>query len=133
MTELAAHPIEESELPAYTVCAILPIHIKSEANGRDHWRKKAARAKLQRSTAAWQMRTRGVPPIPPLTIMLTRIAPRDLDSDNLAGGFKAVRDGVADWLGVDDGDKRLTWLYGQRRGSPGVYACEVAVIGGIEA
>ena len=27
--------------------------------------------------------------------------------------FKATRDGVADWLGVDDGDKRLSWRYAQ--------------------
>ena len=51
-----------------------------------------------------------------MQITLTRIAPRTLDDDNLAAGFKATRDRVADWLGVDDGDKRLTWRYAQERG-----------------
>ena len=34
---------------------------------------------------------------------------------NLAGGFKAVRDQVASWLGVDDADPRVTWVYAQDR------------------
>ena len=66
-------------------------------------------------------------PEPPLTITLTRIGPRTLDDDNLAGGFKHVRDGVADWLGIDDGDKRLTWRYEQRKGAPKEYAAEVRI------
>jgi hypothetical protein len=35
--------------------------------------------------------------------------------------------GVADWLGIDDGDKRLTWRYAQRRGKPKEYAAEVKI------
>ena len=31
--------------------------------------------------------------------------------------------GVADWLQIDDGDKRLTWVYGQRKGKE--YAAEI--------
>jgi hypothetical protein len=51
-----------------------------------------------------------------------------LDGDNLQSGFKAVRDGVADWLGVDDGDKRIDWQYGQRSGGVNVYQVEIEVI-----
>ena len=58
---------------------------------------------------------------------LTRIGPRRLDSDNLAAALKHVRDGVADALGMDDGDPRLVWLYGQRRGKPGEYAVLVEI------
>lgn len=116
------------ELDNRSTSVLLPIRINSEANGRDHWRVKAKRTKAQRSLAALLMALhQPSAPVPPLTITLTRIAPRDLDSDNLASGFKAVRDGVADWLGVDDGDKRLTWLYGQRRGATKLYAAEVKV------
>ena len=64
----------------------------------------------------------------PAVITITRVAPRALDSDNLAISAKSVRDGIADWLGVDDGDKRLTWRYEQRRGRPKEYAAEVAVM-----
>lgn len=58
---------------------------------------------------------------------LTRIAPRELDGDNLQSSLKACRDGVADWLGVDDRDPRVTWSYAQRRGAPHYYAVEVQV------
>jgi hypothetical protein len=59
--------------------------------------------------------------------MLVRIAPRALDDDNLRGALKAARDGVSDAMGVNDRDPRVTWLYGQRRGSTGQYAVEVSV------
>jgi len=62
-----------------------------------------------------------------VAITLTRIAPRALDSDNLASGLKAVRDGVADALGVDDGTSRIEWRYAQERGKPGEYAVRVAI------
>lgn len=38
---------------------------------------------------------------------------RELDDDNLVGGLKHLRDVVARELGVDDGDRRLVWEYGQ--------------------
>jgi len=61
-------------------------------------------------------------------ITLTRIAPRRLDpGDNLNSSMKAVRDGIADALGIDDGDARLTWKYAQRKGNPKEYAVEVEV------
>jgi hypothetical protein len=51
-----------------------------------------------------------------------------LDGDNLQSGFKAVRDGVADWLGVDDGNGLVDWQYVQRSGKAGEYAVEIEVI-----
>jgi len=56
-------------------------------------------------------------PALPCTVLMTRIAPRKLDDDNLRGAFKAVRDQVAAWLGVDDADPRVTWAYAQERGA----------------
>ena len=38
----------------------------------------------------------------------------------LIGSLKAVRDGVADALSLDDGDPRLTWEYRQETGPFGV-------------
>ena len=64
----------------------------------------------------------------PVTVVLTRVAPRRLDGDNLQSGFKAVRDGVADWLGVDDGNGLIDWQYVQRSGRPSEYAVEIEVI-----
>lgn len=62
-----------------------------------------------------------------VAITLTRIAPRALDTDNLASGLKAIRDGVADALGVDDGSSRIQWRYAQERGKPGEYAVRVEI------
>jgi hypothetical protein len=53
----------------------------------------------------------------PCTITITRLGPRKLDDDNLASSAKHVRDGIADKLGVDDGDDRLTWRYSQEKSS----------------
>lgn len=50
----------------------------------------------------------------PAVVELTRISPGYLDDDNLRGAFKAHRDGVADWLGIDDRDDRVQWRYAQR-------------------
>lgn len=59
-----------------------------------------------------------------LVIRLTRhIQPRgrDFDDDNLARALKPYRDSVAEWLGIDDGSERLTWLVDQvRDGTRGV-------------
>lgn len=33
---------------------------------------------------------------------MTRVGPKMLDSDNLEGALKAVRDGIADGLGLSD-------------------------------
>lgn len=63
----------------------------------------------------------------PVVVTLTRIAPRDFDSDNLAMSFKAARDGIADALGVDDGSARVTWRYAQRRGLKGQYAVVIEI------
>ncbi len=112
---------------AHVICALLPLRIVSTANLREHWTARGRRSATHRHTARLALRQHQVPNSGPLTITLTRIAPRNLDSDNLAISFKAVRDGVADFLGVDDGHKSLTWLYDQRKGKPGQYAAEVTI------
>ena len=107
----------------------IPIKIESTLNKREHWRTKAARAKKQRAAACtWLGWEFGLPINKPLptVVRLTRIAPRELDDDNLAGGFKSVRDGIADWLGIDDRDPRVKWRYGQIKGKPKEYAVRVS-------
>ena len=56
----------------------------------------------------------------PVTVKLTRIGPRTMDSDNCIAGLKACRDGIAARLGVDDADPRITWEYAQERGEYGL-------------
>ena len=90
-----------------------------------------ARAKLTKMhrTEAWKcMRSTGsVTVSEPLLVTLTRESAGILDDDNLRGAIKAIRDGVADWLGVPDNDPRVTWAYAQRTVPRKQYAVEVCV------
>lgn len=105
----------------------LPLRTVSEANRRDHWATKARRVNEHRGTALLMLRARARKVGLPCTVILIRVAPRELDDDNLRSALKAVRDGAADALGVDDRDPRVTWAYGQRRGKTREYAVEVRV------
>lgn len=131
------------------IWVMLPVKLVSEANAHEHWRQRQRRAKRHRGAAfaslllplkrAWQADVskdqlmsgleRGVylAPEARATVTITRIAPRDLDSDNLVGSAKHVRDGVADALGIDDRDPRVTWVVEQRRGKVREYACAVRI------
>lgn len=106
-------------------CIELPLRIHSVANRREHWATRARRTKRDRA-AALAIPRHWLPELP-CVVTLTRIAPRKLDDDNLQSGFKALRDGVADRLGVDDADPRVTWRYHQERGQAGEYAARVEV------
>lgn len=103
------------------------LRTESTMNKREHWAKRAKRAKTERR-ALWantQNLREGC--VPPLTIRLTRIAPRPLDDDNLAASFKACRDGIADAFGMNDRDPLIRWEYSQERGKPKQYAVEVRI------
>lgn len=79
---------------------------------------KSRKTKRDRGNVALVLRSRfGDPPSPPLLVTITRIAPGELDDDNLPTSAKAVRDGIADWLGVDDRTKRsgVAWKYAEAR------------------
>lgn len=112
------------------------IKLVSVANLREHWATRAARNKRQRELAHRRAQIElcrlrewaHAPDISkPMTITITRIAPRKLDSDNLASSAKAVRDGIADALGIDDGSDLVTWLYAQSKGFPHEYGCQVRI------
>ena len=95
----------------------LPLRLVSEANARDGWRAAHGRAQEQRGLVRMAL---GLRPIrPPCHCWITRIGPRRLDGDNLQRACKAVRDGVADALGIDDGSEAVTWAYDQRKPLPG--------------
>ena len=62
----------------------------------------------------------------PAAVTLTRIAPRQLDSDNWVASAKSIRDAVACWLAAypvtarapDDERAGVSWQYEQRKGKP---------------
>ena len=107
------------------IYANVPTRIVSVSNLRLHWAAKAKLALSHRNAAKSALASIAVPPRVPVTVVLTRLGPRKLDGDNLQSGFKAFRDGIADWLGVDDGSPFIDWQYQQRKGPYGV---EVEVI-----
>lgn len=105
----------------------IPIRIESVANKREHWSVKAERTRRHRGWGFLFMNPAGLAPALPCAVMLTRIAPRQLDDDNLRSAFKALRDGIADRLGVKDNDPRVRWDYAQERGKPREYAARVTI------
>jgi len=109
--------MKQQELPRETddgITVRIPLRLPSLANLREHWTRRARRAKEHRGVTRLLLSNTMRPPELPLIVTFTRVAPRQLDSDNLAISFKAVRDGVADWLGIDDADERINWRYRQR-------------------
>ena len=105
---------------------LLPIKTVSVMNTREHWSVRARRAKLHRMTAQLALVGHVAPGLP-VTITMTRISTGTLDGDNLQSGCKAARDGIADWLGADDGDPLVTWVYAQQKGKRAEYGLIVRV------
>jgi hypothetical protein len=110
------------------------MRLVSAMNAREHWAKRSARAKQQRAVATEDMCLwySPLPPRLPARVTITRYGPRKLDSDNLAASAKAVRDGVADWFGVDDGSDQYEWVYQQELAPAGCFGVRIEIerIGG---
>lgn len=118
----------------HRACYVIPCPVPSAANLREHWAAKARRVKWQRQVARLitldsagvrcagaAVRKNGG------TITLARISPRKLDSDNLASSLKAIRDGIAEAIEVDDGDARIAWKYEQEKGGKGAQTVRVLI------
>lgn len=127
------HPYERTaDLLGLRFECILPIRIVSEANAREHWSVKRKRIELQHSIVRYYAADlRHVHH--PTAVLLVRLAPKFLDSDNLVSGFKAVRDAIAEVYGVDDADWRegaLQWDV-PRQEKSAAYGVGVVVTGGM--
>jgi hypothetical protein len=89
------------------------VAVYGEANRRDHWAVKRARARVQQGHALASLYNLGAEvkrrfsDAPTIRVKLVRLGGKKLDSDNLVSGFKAVRDAVAQWLKIDDGSDRF--------------------------
>ena len=113
----------------------IPVVTVSELNSREHWTVKRRRHKLQQAAVRHEMaKIRTEIPLP-CDITMTRVSYRTMDTDNLQGAFKYVRDEIAETLlpeyaatyrdhlgrirrkmGRADDDPRLKWHYAQERG-----------------
>jgi hypothetical protein len=120
------------------VVVTLPLRLKNPLNGSwGHWAPKARERREQRTTVGLvcsaplaEYRT-GLAKayIGRVVVTIERVAPRQLDDDNLRAACKAVRDGAADALEVDDREPRVEWRYEQSRGKPREYAVRIVVRG----
>lgn len=102
----------------------------SEANQREHWAVKNERKNAQQLEVSTVLHNnllnRKVRL--PCVVKLTRIGPRALDTDNLAGAMKHVQDAIARKLGVDDGDtEKVRWEYSQMPIRIREYAVKVSI------
>lgn len=126
-----------AEHPSASVCGAflsleVPIKTGTGLNSREHWGTRAKRVKKERMAvwAVWLRRKAPVCVPLPVVVKLTRVSPgtRPLDDDNLRGSLKAIRDQVAEELGVDDGDTdSVRFEYAQERGA---WCVRVEVRGG---
>ncbi len=117
-----------------TPCVVvvdIPMRLPSTLNMREHWGEKAKRAKRHRTAVALAMSSVGLRGAVDrlrelaasggrLRVIFTMVSPRRLDSDNLQGSLKAVRDSLAYVIGLDDGSPQWDWIYLQERGSPSI-------------
>ena len=96
---------------------LVPIRTARGGNNREHPMVRHRRVVAERYATGIFLNVARRPALP-LTCTLTRHAPSNgLDDDNLRGALKAVRDQVAQWLGIDDRDPRCAWRYAQQRTS----------------
>lgn len=117
-----------------TWSALVLVKTTNPLNGSwGHWRGPAAKRKKQRQAAVAALieRSRVEPyEVPfPVEIKLVRVAPSNgLDDDALPASLKAIRDGVTDWLGLeDDRTPLIRWTYDQYRGPQRYYAVEIHI------
>ena len=103
------------------------LKLVSEANTHDHWRNRHGRSKKVKESVRAALRASGEPPPLPLRVTITRVAPGELDDDNACRSAKVTRDLVAEYVGVDDGDPRYTWIVRQRAGRPREYGVEIRI------
>jgi len=101
-------------LLAHQIDIVIPIRTYSGLNDRVHWRTKARRARNERSSA-FMFFPAGMVSELPFVVTMIRRSPGTLDDDNLRGSLKAIRDGIADKIGIKDNDPRVSWRYGQER------------------
>jgi hypothetical protein len=112
------------------ICFSLPLRLVSEANqaSSQHWRVRWKRAKEQKAAAFWGGLRSGCRPASfPARVTITRVAPGTLDSDNLVGSAKHVRDGLAEAMGINDNDPDVEWCVEQRKGKRGEYRVEIRI------
>lgn len=122
----------------------VPCAVVSEMNNHDHWAKRLRRKSAQQNCLLAILLTQGIKADGvkikgQLKVTLTRLYckkkpkayirqtnivygysfGKPMDKDNLSSAFKWLQDGVAQWLGRDDGDGTVDWRYAQEENERG--------------
>lgn len=115
LRRLEAYEVLATSQPVLSVA--LPFRVGSRANDHtsNHWRARAETSKTQRNGTRLVLSARKAQLrallAQGLVVRVIRIAPRELDShDNLGMSLKAITDGVADFLDVNDRDERVSFV-----------------------
>ncbi len=103
------------------VCVLDGVRLDVTPNSRGHWSVRSRHAKRVHALVAAAL-VGVTPPSLPARVTITRRSPasRPMDDDGATASAKYVRDAVATWLCVDDGDACVTWTVTRERASWGV-------------
>ena len=97
--------------PHLTLTVTVPVRLVSEANAGGQLRAKMARKSAVKDAVRAALPGFAFPL--PAVVTITRMGLREMDDDNNIRASKNVRDVVAQWLNVDDRDKRVKFRYKQ--------------------
>ena len=109
----------------------LNIRTVSEANSSEHWSKKCKRHQTQKKLVKWLLTYKKPLNQTPLTITLTRVAPRYMDPSNLVSSFKYIEDACAEYFhpglapGRADGFGDIQFIHKQIKGNPKEYKIKI--------
>lgn len=98
--------------PPPPVDVVLPLHLASVGNRREHEYARARRTRREIAAVLGALARHAPPPLP-LVVTLVRVGWNRLDVDGLVSSAKAPIDAVAEWIGVNDRDRRLFWRLAQ--------------------
>jgi hypothetical protein len=107
-----ASSVTWSDAPGQAVSVVVRAHFRPLGNRREHWRVRARRVERERLVVGVALAT-FAPPALPITVELHRVGWCAADPDGLVGCMKVPIDAIAQWLGVDDRDRRAHWRLSQ--------------------
>jgi hypothetical protein len=87
-------------------------HFRAAGNRREHWRARIRRVARERYLVSSALGKYKAPALP-VTVELRSVRWNLADVDNLVSGMKTPIDAVAEWLMVDDRDRRVFWRLSQ--------------------
>ena len=98
--------------PPPPIVVVLPLHLAPVGNRREHPLTRARRTRREINAVLKGLVGHKPPPLP-VVFDLCRTGWNALDPDGLVASMKAPIDALAEWLGVNDRNRRLYWRLSQ--------------------